>query len=154
MSLCFEDLHVGQVFRAGPHTIGLEAMQRFAAVNDPQYFHVDPEAATASLFGGLIGSGWQTAALTMSMLIAAARFSGGVVGAGADIEWRTPTRPGDSIEIEAEILELWPSRSQPDRGFAVLRIETRNQRGETIQIMRAKAMIFRRGSALAAAGPG
>ena len=83
--LYLEDLAVGQIYRAGPLTIEAEEMLRFARQYDPQYFHTDSEAAKSSMFGGLIASGWLTAALTMRLLIeGGAPFADGVIGPAAN----------------------------------------------------------------------
>ena len=72
--------------------------------------------------------------------------AGGVIGAGGDISWPKPTRPGAVLRVESEILELRPSRSRPDRGLAIIRSETRNQLGEIVQVLAAKLVVPRRPS--------
>lgn len=139
----FEELFVGQRFRAGPIAATLDDLVRFARELDPQYFHVDPDAARESMFGGLISSGWRTAALSMRLLIEEARFAGGVVGAGGEVEWLAPVRPGDSLSIESEVLELVALRSWQDRGLATIRTTTFNQEGRDVQILRTKLVVFR-----------
>jgi acyl dehydratase len=143
--LHFEDIAIGQVFRAGPRVITLEEMIAFARDNDPQYFHVDPEAAKESMFGGLVASGWQTAALSMRLLVeSGAPFARGVVGAGGEIAWLAPVRPGDAISVESEVTALKRSSSRPDRGMASVRTKTFNQRGEIVQTLHAKMVVFAR----------
>ncbi len=68
-----------------------------------------------------------------------APIAGGVIGAGGEIAWPNPTRPGDVLTVNSEVLEVKPSRSRPDRGMVTLRSETRNQRGEVAQVFTAKA---------------
>jgi acyl dehydratase len=70
--------------------------------------------------------------------------AGGLVGAGAEISWPKPTRPGAVLHVESEIVELKPSRSRPDRGIATVRSETRNQLGETVQVLVARLIVARR----------
>jgi acyl dehydratase len=70
--------------------------------------------------------------------------AGGVVGAGGEISWPRPTRPGDILQVESEILEVKPSRSRPERGMVTLRSETRNQRGEVVQVLTASLVVPRR----------
>ena len=107
MTLYLEDLSEGQIFRSEPRVLAAEEIIRFARDNDPQYFHIDAEAAKASLFGGLVASGWQTAALSMRLLIEGpAPFAGGLVGMGAELSWPKPVRPG----------ELDPHRGRGDAG--------------------------------------
>jgi acyl dehydratase len=146
MTLYLEDLSVGQVFRSEPRVVTLEEMIAFARDNDPQYFHVDAEAAKASLFGELIASGWQTAALSMRLLVEGpAPFAGGLIGVGAEISWPKPVRPGDSIRIEGEVTDINRSRSRPDRGIVTVRLTTYNQRDEPVQRIAARAVVFARG---------
>jgi acyl dehydratase len=143
-SLFLDDLHVGQRFGSGRHLIDAEQIKAFAQQFDPQPFHLDAEAAKGSLFGGLVASGWHTAAVTMRLLVESGLpLAGGIIGAGAEISWPNPTRPGDVLQVESEILELRPSRSRPDRGIATIRSETRNQRGEVVQVLIAKLLVPR-----------
>jgi acyl dehydratase len=146
MTLYLEDISVGQVFRSEPRVVTLEEMIAFARDNDPQDFHLDAEAGKASLFGGLVASGWQTAALSMRLLVEGpAPFAGGLVGVGAEISWLKPLRPGDSIRIEGEVTEISRSRSRIDRGIVTVRITTYNQRDEPVQRIAARAIVFARG---------
>ena len=144
--LFLEDLRVGQRFSSGEHTIDAAQIKSFAAQFDPQPFHLDGEAAKATLFGGLAASGWHTAAITMKLLVESGLpLSGGIIGSGGEISWPKPTRPGDSVVSEIE--EVNPSRSRPERGMIRVRSETRNQRGETVQVLIAKLVVPRRTTA-------
>ncbi|MGQ9371111.1 MaoC family dehydratase [Azospirillum sp. ST 5-10] len=133
----FEDFAPGQTFGSGTVTVETAAIKAFAADFDPQPFHLDEAAAGASLFGGLVASGWHTAALTMRLLVEdGPRPAGGMVGAGVDeIRWVRPTRPGDVLSCTSEVLEVRRSASRRDRGFVKLRTVTVNGRGETVQIL-------------------
>jgi acyl dehydratase len=143
-ALFFEDLQVGQRFSTGTHRIDDAQIKAFATQFDPQPFHLDAGAAKSSLFQGLVASGWHTAAITMRLLVEGGLpISGGVIGVGAELTWPSPTRPGDVLHVESEVLELRPSRSRPDRGMATIRSETRNQRGETVQVLVAKVIVPR-----------
>ncbi len=143
--LFLDDLQIGQRFTSGTHVLDEAQIKSFAAQFDPQPFHLDEEAAGASLFGGLVASGWQTAAITMRLLVTGgAPIAGGVIGAGAEISWPRPVRPGDVLQVESEIIEVTPSRSRPERGIATLRAETRNQRGEVVQVLTATLVVPRR----------
>jgi len=73
--------------------------------------------------------------------------AGGIIGAGGEIAWPRPTRPGDILRVESEVLEIRPSRSRPDRGMVTVRSETRNQRGEIVQVLTAKLVVPRRSTA-------
>ena len=77
----FEDWTIGEVLEAGSFTLDEAKIVEFARDYDPQPFHVDPEAAAASKFGRLIASGWQTAAITMRLIVDSGIFGrhGGIV---------------------------------------------------------------------------
>jgi len=149
--LYFDDLHVGQRFISGTHLIDEEQIKAFAKQFDPQPFHLDAKAAKDTLFEGLVASGWHTAAISMRLLVESVPIAGGIVGAGGEIAWPKPTRPGATLHVESEILELRPSRSRPDRGMATIRSETVNQLGEIVQVLIAKLVVPRRASPAASA---
>ncbi len=143
--LTLEDLHVGQRFESATHALDDAQIKRFAGEFDPQRFHLDDEAARDTLFGGLAASGWHTAALTMKLLVGGgAPLAGGIIGAGGEIAWPRPTRPGDVLQVFSEVLAITPSRSKPDRGSVTLRCETRNARGEVVQVLTARLIVPRR----------
>ena len=120
---------------------------KFAAAYDPQPFHLDDQGAAASVFGGLAASGWHTAAVSMRLLVEGGPpFAGGLIGTGGEIRWPAPTRPGDSLEVHAEITEVTPSKTRPDRGTVIVRSETRNQRGEVVQLFVGRLLVPRRTS--------
>ena len=119
--LYLDDLRVGQRFVSDLHALDEAQVIAFASQFDPQPFHLNDAAAKDTLFGGL-------------------------VGAGAEISWPQPTRPDDVLRVESEILEITPSRSRPDRGMVKVRSETRNQRGEVVQILEARLVVPRRPS--------
>ena len=123
-------------------------IKAFAGQFDPQPFHLDDATAKDTLFAGLAASGWHTAAITMRLLVdGGAPIAGGVVGAGGEIAWPKPTRPGDILQVKSEILDVTPSRSRPDRGMVTMRSETFNQRGEIVQTLTAKLVVPRRPAA-------
>ncbi len=143
----FEDYTVGQVFRGGPSApLTAEQIKAFAAQYDPQPFHLDEEAAKKTFFQGLAASGWHTAALTMRMFVESdVKPVGGYVGAGGEeLRWPRPTRPGDALRVEIEILELRPSRSRPELGIVKVQITTLNQRDEIVQITKPVMLVPRR----------
>ena len=143
--LYFDDLRVGDAFDNGTHELTVDDIRRFAGEFDPQPFHLDDEAARGTVFGGLAASGWHTAAITMRLLVTRGpKLANGILGAGGDIEWKMPARPGDVLHVDSEVVEMIPSRSRPDRGIVVLRSKTRNQRGEVVQVLNAKLMVARR----------
>jgi acyl dehydratase len=143
----FDDLQVGQRFTSGTHLVDEAQIKEFASQFDPQPFHLDAEAARGSLFEGLVASGWHTAAITMRLMVTSGLpIAGGLIGAGGEIAWPKPTRPGSVLHVESEILDLKPSKSRPDRGMATIRNETRDQNGDIVQVMTAKLVVPRRPS--------
>jgi acyl dehydratase len=142
--LYLEDLVPGQTFESGSHTMTAAEIKEFAARFDPQYFHLDEEAAKASLFGGLAASGWNVAAVTMRLMVESSPIAGGLIGAGAEIAWPRPTRPGDTLRVVTEVIEVTPSRSRPERGMALVRSNTLNQRDEVVQTMASRMIVPRR----------
>lgn len=143
--LYLEDLHEGQIFESASHLIETSRIKEFAQEFDPQPFHLDEGEAEKSLFAGLAASGWHTAAIVMRLLVdGGAPFAGGLIGAGAELEWPKATRPGDTIRVVSKILEIKPSRSKPGRGIVILRSETFNQNDELVQVLTSKLVVFRR----------
>ena len=143
--LYLEDLRIGQRFTSASHEMTVDEIKRFAAQFDPQPFHLVEQAALQSFFGGLAASGWHTAAVTMKLLVQSGmRLSGGLIGAGGELTWPRPTRPGDVLTVVSEVLAVTPSRSRPGRGFVTVRCETQNQRGEAVQVMTSRMLVWRR----------
>ena len=135
--LYLEDFHVGQRFTSGTHALDSAQIKAFAARFDPQPFHLSETDADKSFFQGLAASGWHTASITMSLLVKSGMpIAGGLIGAGGEITWPRPTRPGDVLQATSEILEVTPSRSKPERGMFTVRTETRNQKGEVVLVER------------------
>jgi acyl dehydratase len=143
--LYLEDFTVGQRFISEPHQIDADQIKAFASQFDPQPFHLDEAAAKASFFQGLAASGWHTASITMSLLVKSGMpIAGGLIGAGGELQWPRPTRPGDVLQVESEVLEVKPSRSRPERGMITVKSETRNQNGEVVQILTSRMLVWRR----------
>ena len=141
-----DDLSVGQRFVSGSHAIDEAQIKTFARQFDPQPFHLDDAKAKGTMFAGLAASGWHTAAITMRLMVdGGAPIAGGIIGAGGEISWPQPTRPGDTLCVVSEVMAVTPSRSRPDRGIVTVRSETRNQRDEVVQILVAKLVVPRRG---------
>jgi acyl dehydratase len=143
--LYLDDLHTGQRFTSGIHVVDEEQIKAFARQFDPQPFHLDNEAAKDTLFSGLAASGWHTAAITMRLLVEGGLpIAGGIVGVGGELNWPNPTRPGDTLQVESEVLDIRPSRSKSDRGVATVLSVTRNQGNEVVQLLAAKLIVPRR----------
>jgi acyl dehydratase len=141
-----EDFAAGQIYRSGRISVEKDRIKAFAAEFDPQPFHQDEEAARGTIFGGLAASGWHTAALSMRLLIESGlNPAGGIVGAGFDeFRWPLPVRPGDELYLEAEVLEVRPSKSRPTQGVIKVRSTTRNQNGEAVQVSVGNLIVPRR----------
>jgi acyl dehydratase len=146
--LYFEELAVGQKFGSGTITVEPEMIKAFAAEFDPQPFHLDEDAARASLFGELVASGWHTAALSMRLLVGGElQIVGGLIGLGVEeLRWPRPVHPGDVLRVESEVLERRPSRSQPDRGIVRVRNTTLNQERQAVMIQVVNMIVPRRPS--------
>ena len=143
--LYLNDLHVGQRFKSGSYLMEAARIKEFAAEFDPQPFHLDQVAAEASVFRGLAASGWHTAAVAMRLLVAGGLpFADGIVGLGGDIAWPKPTRPGDTLQVESEIIEITPSRSKPQQGIVTVRSTMFNQDREAVYVLTAKLLVHRR----------
>jgi acyl dehydratase len=141
-----EDFAVGQIYGSGKLRVDADQIKSFAAQFDPQPFHLDEQAARNTFFRGLAASGWHTAALTMRLLVESElKPAGGIVGAGGELSWPRPARPGDELHLESEILEVRPSKSHPEQGLIRVRTTTLNQDGEPVQILVANMIVPRRG---------
>src|SRR6266404_1654632 len=143
--LYLEDLAVGQRFTSETYLIEAARIKEFAAEFDPQPFHVDETAADASVFKGLAASGWHTAAVAMRLLVTGGLpFANGIVGMGGEVAWPRPTRPGDTLHVESEIVEISPSRSKPHQGIVTVRATALNQNSESVYVLTAKLLMSKR----------
>ncbi|HEY2911951.1 MAG TPA: MaoC family dehydratase [Candidatus Angelobacter sp.] len=143
--LYLEDLQIGQRFVSGTHHMNETKIKAFATEFDPQPFHLDEVAARASVFGGLAASGWHTAAVAMRLLVdGGLPLANGIIGLGGDLAWPQPTRPGDMLHVESEILEIVPSRSKPSQAIVKVRSTTLNQNGEAVHSFTSKCLVFKR----------
>jgi acyl dehydratase len=144
-----EDLHVGDRFGSDGLDVTEESIIAFARGFDPQPFHLDPEAAKRSVFKALVASGWHTAAMSMKLFVTGElRLVGGSVGLGVDeLRWPRPVKPGDTLRLETEILEVRPSQSKPDRGIIRIRNVTTNQHNQVVQTFVASVLVRRRPAA-------
>src|ERR1700730_6401539 len=143
--LYLDDLRVGQRFTSGTYLIEEARIKAFAAEFEPQPFHLYESAAQASIFKGLAASGWHTAAAAMRLLVdGGLPFAHGLIGLGGEIAWPRPTRPGDTLRVESEIVEIRPSRSKPQQGIVTVRSTMLNQAGEAVYVLTAKLLVLRR----------
>jgi len=143
--LYLENLRVGQRFTSETYVMEAARIKEFAAEFDPQPFHVDESAAQVSIFKGLVASGWHTAAVAMRLLVMGGLpFANGLIGLGGEISWPRPTRPGDILHVEREIVEISPSRSMPNQGIVTVRSTMFNQGGEAVYLLTARLLALRR----------
>ncbi|MEN2978810.1 MaoC family dehydratase [Tistrella bauzanensis] len=144
--LYFEDFAPGQTFNTPSRHVTEDEVIAFARQFDDQPFHVDREAAAASIYGGIIASGFHTLSLGFKLVLEARIVSGSSMGSpGLDeIRWLKPMRPGDTVRLVLEVTEVIPSRSKPDRGIVKLLYTTFNQKDEAICTMRGMWMLRRR----------
>jgi acyl dehydratase len=146
--LYLDDLSPGQIFDLGRTRISEEEIIAFARAYDPQPFHVDPEAACRSIYGGVIASGWQTVCLFMRLFADGLLARAAAMGSpGLDeLRWLLPVRPEDELRARVEVVDVIPSRSKPDRGIAKLRCIMTNQDGSDVLVFVANVMFGRRQS--------
>ena len=125
----FEDFAVGETFETAAHTISLEESLTFAQAYDPQPFHLNDEAAQTSFFKRLVSSGWQTAAVTMRLVVESGVLRAtGIVGTGIDdLRWLAPVVPGDTLRVRGEVIDRQPWPGNKRRGTLRVRLLTRNQ---------------------------
>jgi len=141
----FDDYTVGEAIDVpGERLMTEERIISFAREFDPQRFHIDPEAAAGSIYGGLIASGWHTGSVMMSLL--ATTLGPSSLGSpGCDsLRWTAPVRPGDRLSLRIHVLDARPSSSRPDRGTLRYRNELSNQRGEIVMTLESIMLLLRR----------
>ena len=143
--LYLEDLNVGDRFISREYEMTLEEIKQFAGQYDPQSFHLDEaEAEKSSIFQGLAASGWHTAAVTMRLWTECFPIAKGLIGSESSLRWPKPTRPGDHIHVEVEIVSITPSRTKHDRAMVSYVTQAKNQHGDVLLISTTKIVVFRR----------
>lgn len=146
----FEDLPVGFTYETATHTLTAEAIKTFAAEWDAQPFHLDEEAAKASVYRGLIASGFHTILTAFNLTLAAFDWSQSSMGSPGmeNVRWILPVYAGDTLRVKAEVVAARPSRTKPDRGFVELQYDIYNQKNEMVAAYRATHMLRRRPQAV------
>lgn len=134
MLLKFSDFFRGQEIEAGPYLLSEDELLEFAHRYDPQWFHTDPTAAAGGPFGGLIASGWHTCCIAMRLVVDhVLAGSESYASPGLDqIRWRHPVRPGDTLRLQATVLEVRRSQSQSDLGILRWRWRLLNGHGTEV----------------------
>jgi acyl dehydratase len=142
----FEDFKVGDVTEVGPVAVTEDEIVEFASRFDPQPFHIDPEAAKESPYGGLIASGWHTTALFMGMFVRAVLLGSASMGSPGveEIRWLAPVRPGDELRGRSTILEVRESLKDPRRGTVFTHNEVLNQDGVVVMTLKARGFFAKR----------
>ena len=141
-----EDFSPGEIIPLRPYTVTETEMIDFARRYDPQDYHTDPAAAADSPFGGLIASGWLTAAIFMRMQCDSFMRDSACVGSpGVDeLRWLAPVRAGDTLSGCCEVTDVVPSRSRPDRGAVLSRVVIDNQDATRVMTLVTRALYLRR----------
>ena len=142
-----EDFAVGEVIESHEeYEITPERLRAYATAYDPQPIHLDPAAAEASMFGGIIASGWHSLSVTMRLIVRSNIFGGSpVVGVGVDhLRYLQPVRAGDRLTAQAEVLTTRPSSGHPERGYLVLRITTTRHDGVPVLTQEWTVLVPRR----------
>jgi len=142
----FDDIQAGDVFELAPVIVSAEEIVEFASRYDPQPFHVDPEAAKASAFGGLVASGWHTVALFMGAFVRGVLLDSASMGSPGveEIRWLAPVRPGDELHPRVTIEAVRPSSTRTDRGTIFTLCEVFNQDGTLVMTLKARSFLARR----------
>ena len=142
----FEDFVPGQEIALGSRTVSEEEIIAFATQFDPQPFHVDHDAAAASIFGGVIASGWHTCSMMMRMVVDGVLNRSSSMGSpGLDcVRWIRPVRGGDTLSVVYVTKEVRASASKPDRGVVVSLWQASNQHGELVATVEGMGLFRRR----------
>jgi acyl dehydratase len=144
MKKFYEDIAIGDTLTTNEEEMTEAEIVRFASQFDPQAFHTDPAAAKNLFFGGLVASGWHTAALTMRLMVRALASDEGLIGQGVEsLRWPRPTRAGDRLRVEIRVEDKREKRGRADYGTVTLRCITRNQDGKIAQEMVAHTLVRR-----------
>jgi len=127
----YDDFSVGEKFSLGTVVMKEEEMINFATQFDPQRFHLDPEAAAETIYGGLIASGWHTGSLMMKLLAEGFLGEHSVGAAGlSELSWPAPVRVGDVLTLTVEIMKKRESKSRQHLGLIEIKNQLVNQNGE------------------------
>ncbi|HET9029608.1 MAG TPA: MaoC family dehydratase [Candidatus Aquilonibacter sp.] len=138
----FDEFVVGDTFETQAFTLSEKESTAFAHLYDPQPFHLDAQAAAESPFHELVASGWQTAAITMRLVVECGVLRAtGVIGTGIDdLRWLAPVHPGDTLRVRGEIVDKLPWPGKPGRGTMRVRLHTVNQHGVVVMSQIANCM--------------
>jgi len=143
--LYLEDINIGDHFTSREYEMTLEEILEFAHKYDPQIFHIDAEKAKDHpIFQGLAASGWHTSAVTMRLWTECFPVAYGLIGSESSLRWPKPTRVGDKIHVEVEIVSITPSRTKNDRAIVTYVTQAKNQHNDVLLISTTKIVVFKR----------
>lgn len=143
--LYLEDIQIGDRFISRDYLITLDEIKQFAQAYDPQVFHMDEEQAQSHpIFQGIAASGWHTSAITMRLWTECFPVAYGLIGSESNLRWPRPTRPGDILHVEVEIVAITASKSKNDRAMVSYVTHTLNQKHETVLISTTKILVFKK----------
>jgi acyl dehydratase len=139
----FDEFQIGDAFETAAFTLSEKESLAFAHLYDPQPFHLDPQAAAVSPFRELVASGWQTAAITMRLVVESGVLRAtGVIGTGIDeLRWLAPVFPGDTLRVRGEVVEKLPWPGKKERGTMRVRLQTVNQNDVVVMSQIANVMV-------------
>ncbi len=143
--LYLEDIKLGDCFISREYEMTLDEVLTFANNYDPQVFHTDAEKAKDHpIFKGLAASGWHTSAVTMRLWTECFPVAYGLIGSESSLRWPKPTRVGDKIHVDVEIVSITPSRTKTDRAIVTYITQAKNQHGDILLISTTKIVVFKR----------
>lgn len=143
--LYLEDIKIGDQFKSREYEMTLEEIKEFAGKYDPQVFHLDEEAAKENpIFQGIAASGWHTSAVTMRLWTECFPIAGGLIGSESSLRWPRPSRAGDRIRVEVEIVAITPSKTKQDRAIVSYVTQAKNQHGDVLLISTTKIIVFKK----------
>ena len=141
-----DDFAPGQVHHLGERTLSRDEIVAFGRDWDPQPFHLDEQAAQATMFGGLAASGWHNCALLMRIISDGFTLGSSFMGSPGveEVRWFAPVRPGDRLRVRVTVLETRTSGSRPDLGFVRFLFEMLNATDVRLMTLTASLMFGRR----------
>ena len=143
--LYLEDLNVGDHFKSREYEMTLEEILEFAHKYDPQVFHTDVvKAKEHPIFQGIAASGWHTAAVTMRLWTECFPIAKGLIGSESSLRWPKPTRVGDKIHVDVEIVAISASKTKNDRGMVTYVTQAKNQYHDVLLISTTKIVVFKK----------
>lgn len=143
--LYLEDLNIGDHFKSREYEMTLEEILEFAQKYDPQVFHTDVvKAKEHPIFQGIAASGWHTAAVTMRLWTECFPIAKGLIGSESSLRWPKPTRVGDKIHVDVEIVAISASKTKNDRGMVTYVTQAKNQYDDVLLISTTKIVVFKK----------